>query len=260
LSVKLVQITDCHLGKQQGDRLLGLDTDQSLNEVLQLVLAEQKHIDYFMCTGDLSNDAGEGAYERLIKAFPAEIPQAWLPGNHDENAIMAKCVGENGLFLPSLEFKYWQITLLDTSIPHAVPGLLAQSEMDRLFQAIKDYPQKSHAVFLHHPLQPVGCDWLDEQVVANGKEFLTVLATFPQVKAIFCGHVHQEVEQQYQHIALYATPSTCIQFKPLSAKFAVGDEMPGYRFIELFDDGSFASHVSRLPYRDLHIDHKTKGY
>lgn len=260
MSVKLVQITDCHLGQNAGDRLLGLDTDQSLSDVLYQVHSEQKHIDWFLCTGDLSNDAGSTAYERLIAQLPHHIPQAWLPGNHDENAQMAHYVSETRHFLPSLSFEFWQITLLDSSIPHAVPGLLAPQEIDRLVAILQANPHKSHMIFLHHPLLPVGCAWLDEQVVANGREILALLATYPQVKAVMCGHVHQEHQHSYQHIALYSTPSTCIQFKPNSQQFAVGDEMPGYRFIELFDDGTFATLVSRIPYRELFIDHHSKGY
>lgn len=260
MSVKLVQITDCHLGEREGDRLLGLDTDQSLGYVLERVLAEQPRIDYFICTGDLSNEAGASAYERFIARLPAHIPQAWLPGNHDENHCMGSFASAGRLFLPTLDFGAWQVTLLDSSIPEEVPGFLQPEEIGRAIDILEAYPGKSHLFFLHHPLRPVGCQWLDTQVVGNAGDALAAFENYPQLKLVVCGHVHQESHQSHRHIQLYSTPSTCIQFKPNSAGFAVGDEMPGYRWFELHDDGSYATGVSRIPYRELGIDHHSKGY
>ena len=258
--MKLVQITDCHLGEREGDSLLGLDADKSLEYVLERVQAEQDGIDYFICTGDLSNEAGASAYERFIRKLPGHIPQAWLPGNHDENACMATFATPRRQFLPTLSFDHWQVTLLDSSIPEEVPGFIEPEELERLVDILQSYPQKSHLVFIHHHLLPVGCEWLDTQVVGNASEVLPVLEQYPQLKLVVCGHVHQDTHQSFGHIQLYSSPSTSIQFKPNSKGFAVGDEMPGYRWIELFDDGTFATGVNRIAFRELGIDHNSKGY
>jgi Icc protein len=260
LPVKLLQITDCHLGEQKGERLLGLDTDESLELVLAHMWEEQQQVDLIVCSGDLSNEAGAGAYERLIEKLPSDIPQAWLPGNHDENECMQTFVADNRRFLPTLNYPYWQITLLDSSIPNAVPGLIEFKELERAINVLEQFPEKSHVIFMHHPLQMVGCKWLDTQVIGNADAVLSQLEKYPQLKLIVCGHVHQETHNTHKHIQLYSTPSTCIQFKKHSDGFAVGDEMPGYRWIELHDDGTFATAVSRIPFRELHIDHGSSGY
>lgn len=260
LSVKLLQITDCHLGEQQGERLLGLDTDQSLDYVLSHMFQQEQDVDLLICSGDLSNEAGASAYERLIARLPTHIPQAWLPGNHDDNEVMRTFAAPDRLFLPTLSFPYWQVTLLDSSIPHAVPGFIEPAELQRAVDILEAFPHKSHLIFVHHPLQPVGCQWLDTQVIGNAPEVLAVLARYPQLKLVVCGHVHQDTHQSYGHIQLYSTPSTCIQFKPNSDGFAVGDEMPGYRWFELHDDGTFATAVCRIPFRELNIDHDSLGY
>ena len=260
MPVKLLQITDCHLGEQEGDKLLGLDTDLSLQYVLTHMLGEHDQADLLVCSGDLSNEAGAKAYQRLIEKLPDDILQAWLPGNHDDNDLMKKVIDEKRLFLPSLSFGNWQVTLLDSSIPEEVPGLIAADELARAVAAFETHPDKYHLIFMHHHLHPIGCKWLDTQVINNATEVLETFAKYPQVKLVVCGHIHQDSCQQYEHIELYSTPSTCIQFKPKSDKFAVGTEMPGYRWLELYDDGSYKTEVSRIPHRELEIDQGSSGY
>ncbi len=51
----MVQLTDTHLCKQHGGTLLGMDTDHSLQAVIDLVKAERPAIDLLLGTGDLSD-------------------------------------------------------------------------------------------------------------------------------------------------------------------------------------------------------------
>lgn len=260
MPVKLLQITDCHLGEEEGERLLGLDTDESLEYVLSDMFSKHESADLLVCSGDLSNEAGEGAYRRLIEKLSTDIPQAWLPGNHDENHLMAKFASEQLSFLGSCQLDDWQVTCLDSSIPHEVPGSIAASELKRSIEIIERYPDRHHVIFMHHHLKPMGCAWLDTQVIDNAEEVLAAFSKYPQLKAVFCGHVHQDNHQRHAHFDLYATPSTCIQFKPNSDDFAVGPEMPGYRLIELHDNGDITTTVNRISERDLNIDWKSGGY
>jgi Icc protein len=39
------------------------------------------------------------------------------------------------------------------------------------------------------------------------------------------------------------TPSTCMQFKPRDPGFVVDDRPPGYRVVDLLDDGGIATEV-----------------
>ena len=52
--MRLIQITDCHLGPQQSETLLGLNTDQSLEDVLQLIQKTESGFDHILCTGDVA--------------------------------------------------------------------------------------------------------------------------------------------------------------------------------------------------------------
>ncbi|WP_188152445.1 3',5'-cyclic-AMP phosphodiesterase [Teredinibacter waterburyi] len=257
---RLLQITDCHLGSQPGEKLLGLDTDQSLYDVLQLLQANEAP-DMILATGDISNDGGVASYERFIhiieRYFP-NTPLAWLPGNHDEPMNMdqvarlpieAHCVRGG-----------WNMIFLDSRIPMEEGGDLPPNELERLDKQLAAYPRLPAMVFLHHQPVPVGSAWLDGYVVRNHEDFFSVIDRHPNVKAICWGHVHQYHNSQRNGVELLATPSTCIQFLPHSDKFAVDTAMPGYRRFELHANGHFATQVSRVRQKVYKIDFASSGY
>ena len=54
--VLLVQLSDSHLFAETDGTLLGMNTADSLQRVIDLVLAQQPRIDLMLATGDLSQD------------------------------------------------------------------------------------------------------------------------------------------------------------------------------------------------------------
>jgi Icc protein len=89
----------------------------------------------------------------------------------------------------------------------------------------------------------MGSKWLDSVGLANGDEVLERLRTLRCVRALTFGHVHQAYDDVYEGIRILATPSTCAQFKPGSDKFAVDDNPPAYRRIELHPDGEVTTEL-----------------
>ena len=55
--LRIVQLSDCHLFADESGKLLGLNTQFSLDKVLELVRREQPNPDLILATGDLSQDA-----------------------------------------------------------------------------------------------------------------------------------------------------------------------------------------------------------
>lgn len=88
---------------------------------------------------------------------------------------------------------------------------------------------------------------MDTMRIENGEELLTIVEHFPQVKAITCGHLHQEMQTSHKQIAIFAAPASCFQFKPLATEFELDTLPPGYRVFELFDNGDLQSRCFRLP-------------
>lgn len=257
----LVQITDCHLGNNEQEALLGLDTDLSLNYVLDELLPQFQEISALVCSGDISNDGNSlSPYQRLLNKLPTDIPQLWLPGNHDDNQLMQEAIADRQQVLGDYALGNWHITLLDSSIPRKTPGYIQLSELERALSVLQQYPDKYHMIVMHHHVQPVGSYWIDQQVVGNYQQVLEALAQYPQLKIISSGHVHQDSHQRYQHIDIFTSPSTCVQFLPNSTEFALDDAMPGLRYFVLHDDGYYETGVKRIAQRELNLDKVANGY
>jgi hypothetical protein len=77
----------------------------------------------------------------------------------------------------------------------------------------------------------------------DGPEFMTAIARHDNVRGVAWGHAHQALDLYRGAVRLMCTPATCMQFKPRVDGFIVDDRPPGYRVIDLHDDGGIASEV-----------------
>jgi Icc protein len=261
--LRLVQITDSHLGDQPHARLLNIDTDRSLAAVLELVRREQPQIDALLATGDLADSGATAAYQRFAAASEGLGGQTrWLPGNHDEWPQLRQAVGASSALLErTLLLGNWQIVMLDSTVAGEVGGSIAAAELEALRTALAAAPDRHALVCLHHHVLPVGAAWLDAQRVANSEQLLAELAGWPQVRAVLSGHVHQPSEQKYEHFILLTSPSTCIQFAEGSAEFRVDPNgVPGYRWLELYPDGRIETGISWVTEHQFQVDASAAGY
>ena len=77
-----------------------------------------------------------------------------------------------------------------------------------------------------------------------------MLDNWPQARLVLFGHAHQEADQQHAGLRLLGTPSTCMQFAAGEDTFAVADLPPGYRMLELDENGDIETtvhYVSSFP-------------
>ncbi|MEP5567332.1 MAG: 3',5'-cyclic-AMP phosphodiesterase [Halioglobus sp.] len=262
-TVHLVQITDTHLCAESGGTLLGMDTDRSLQLVIQQVLNERGTPDGVLCTGDLSDQGALQAYRRLIThldKIPA--PDFWLPGNHDDRNEMVTAISGSDRLSGELRARNWQIVLLSSQIPGEVGGRLGAGELARLRSCLQAAEaQGLHSLIcLHHQPVAIGSHWIDQQMVADADEFWAIIDSFNSVKGVLWGHVHQQIDERRGDIALMASPSSCVQFAPGSAKFKADDKPPGYRWLELCSDGAIETGVARVTGADFTVDLDSGGY
>jgi Icc protein len=260
--VRIIQITDSHLGPETSESLLGLNTDQSLDDVLQLIAREQPVIDQIVCTGDIASAGHDICYNRFVNTLRRyfSAPLAWLAGNHDSAAMMAEVTMPNPPEMRQIVLGNWLVLLLDSAVPGQVYGYLADTELEYLQRALAANPDKHLMIMLHHQPVPVGSAWIDQYILRNADAFFGILDQHPQIKAVVWGHVHQDFLAERKGVKLIATPSTCVQFQPLCDDFTVDTQMPGYRWFELHNDGSFETGISRVTDKQYNIDYKSAGY
>lgn len=260
-SVLIVQLSDSHLLEEEGGRLLGMDTQDSLQQVVDRVLEEQPKVDLILATGDLSQDGSEASYRRFRQMTAAiDAPARWLPGNHDEvPAMQVACVGSN-LLETVVDIGNWRVIVLDSTIAGAVAGYLDDRQLALLERALSEAPDRHHLITLHHHPVSIGCRWMEQIGLRNPTAFFSVLDRFPQARAVLWGHVHQEFDQIRGNLRLLASPSTCVQFMPGSETFMVDSAAPGYRWLRLYDDGRIDTGVSRVAGIEYVVDYGVKGY
>lgn len=256
--LKLLQITDPHIGASADYRLAGVDTRRSFDLVLRQAALEEP--DMLLLTGDNAGDSSEAAYLYFFERVKQlGLPFHWLPGNHD---IIATCEASPGAtpFKRNFVLGDWNIVMLDSVIPRSPNGRLGEEEIEALEKTLAENTAANVLVCLHHHPVNINCAWLDQQRVADADEFFATLDRYDAVRAVIWGHIHQEFNSERNGVKLHSCPSTCIQFKPNSDDFALDRTDPGYRVLELQPDGSFNTYVRRVEIPDLGVDHSCLGY
>jgi Icc protein len=247
-AVRLVQITDCHIFATAEECLRGLNTRQSFAAVSNAAIIRSGQLDLLLATGDLSQDGSTASYDHLAQKFDdMGIPTFWLPGNHDDSdAIQENFRGKWIHASKHVLIGNWQIVLLNSTIKGAVYGRVPATQLEFLSRALKAYPDRHALVCLHHQALDCGSEWLDLKGLKDSAQLRAQLALHDNVKAVLWGHVHQESTQTIDDVLWMSTPSSCVQFKPGSKDFAVGNEAPGYRHLSLYADGRIETAVHRI--------------
>jgi len=260
MPIRVLQISDCHLFNDVEGRLLGMNTQNSLERVLALVNQDAPY-DVALCTGDLVQDASIVGYKRFRDMMDQfAIPQYWIPGNHDIRANMQEATQNSAVLQSVIQIGAWQIIMLDSTIEGAVPGFMSEDTLEFLDKNLTMGKSLHTMVCLHHQPIPIGAIWLDNLGVQNADDFLSVIDQHQNVRTVVWGHVHQHFDSLRNNIPFFATPSTCVQFTPNSDDFAVDSLPPGYRSFLLHDDGRVESDVKRVAVFDFEIDHSVKSY
>lgn len=247
-TLRFIQLTDTHLFDRADGTLRGLNTADSLAAVVAQIRAHQLHIDGILATGDLSHDGGTPSYRRLIKLLaPLQAPVYCLPGNHDALSIFSCALkGPRTHSGGRLLAGNWQLVFLDSAVHGAVHGHLRRAELARLDAALREHPERYALICLHHQPVPVSSTWLDRLMLDNADAFFEVIDRHAQVRGILWGHVHQPFDTLRNCVRLFASPSTCIQFKPSCGEFTLDNQPPGYRWLEFQDNGEISTRIEWL--------------
>lgn len=262
---RILQLTDMHLFGDPKTNLIGFNPYHSLQQVMFSVADSiiKKPPSLLALTGDISQDYSLASYKaakEVFRNFPYQI--AATMGNHDHQSTFTDFFGDptqdsNKLFT----LNNWSILFLNSNWPGHVGGQLAQTELDFLRKALTALRKQHIIIFLHHPVLPVGSHWLDKIMTNNAAQFLEIIDQHHNIKAVICGHTHQETNILRLGVTYLSTPAISWQFAVQSYNFKLDTLMPGYRLIDLHEDGTFQTEVVRIEYNDAFVpDLNSKGY
>ncbi|PID43827.1 MAG: 3',5'-cyclic-AMP phosphodiesterase [Proteobacteria bacterium] len=259
--VQVVQITDSHLRREPDGKLLGVNTRDSFDAVLELVRANHPSPDIVLATGDIAQDGEAAAYHcfREKTAF-FDCPVCCIAGNHDDADTMERVLGGGKSLSRQVRIGNWQLVMLNSSVKGQVFGEIGSSDLALLERALDDSSGLNCLVCFHHQPIDIQCQWLDAIGLHNRDRLFDILGQYDHVRAVLWGHIHQELDQIIDNIRYLATPSTCVQFAPKTRDFTVDDQAPGYRWLELHPGGDIHSGVIRVESRDFGVDRNSRGY
>lgn len=257
-AVRLFQVSDSHCYASDDSRLTWTDMPIYPNRSLQAVLShlhgQREGYSALLLTGDLAQEETPATYQRvneMLNAFP--LPVFTIPGNHDIPEMMRENLGGNVQMPEQVTLGNWHLLFLDTHADGKPDGRLSEEQFDRFEVLLGGIPADDFAaVFMHHHPVPIDSEWMDVMGLREQRYFWNLVEHFPQVKVVFNGHIHQEFSGQYEYadgrkVAVYGTPATCVQMKPVRKNIEFDHNRPAWRNIALLADGSVETSVHYLP-------------
>jgi Icc protein len=257
----IVQLTDSHLRRDSAGKLLGMNTRDSLAAVLSTVQTNHPRPDLIIASGDIAQDGSSAAYQYFADSLRAfDCPAYWFAGNHDSATNLQAVAGEATALRRAEVFGSWLLVFMNSAVSGQVHGFIGLDDLRWLNQMLSCHPDKHVLISFHHHPVDIGSVWLDNIGLKNRDQFWHEIRQFTQVKAILIGHVHQFFDEVVGGVRVLATPSTCVQFLPNSKEFSIDSQSPGYRWLELYDDGSIATDVIRATDFSFDVDMDSDGY
>lgn len=204
------QISDCHLS----------DERSFINFERALQYAENDlSCDTLLLTGDICCNPKAGDYTRLITLVEQHVSNKTIyaiAGNHDDSVLMRKEMkgstikmvdktnihGRNVLFLDS-SFKP-----IDTRHPLG-SGRIDNRGLAKLAKQLRK--MKNAIVVVHHPVIPVGSEWMKSICMENDDKLLNTLSK-RSVREVICGHGHDGLKVTKHGVTQYMAPATAYGF------------------------------------------------
>lgn len=243
-TVQLVQLTDLHLLADPDGCLKGVATLASLRATLRAAAADLAGAHAVVLSGDLVQDQPD-AYAHLPPLLtPLGLPVLCIPGNHDLPSALAASLQQAPFQVGGQhDAGRWRILLLDSSVAGQAHGELGGAALAGLALQLHEAADRHVLIVLHHPPLPLGSAWLDAIGLQDGVALLALLQAHDCVRGVVFGHAHQAYDATLGTVRLLGTPSTCAQFRPHSAEFALDDQPPAYRVLQLQANGQIDTRV-----------------
>lgn len=244
----VLQITDTHLHATKDSKMRGVRTYDTYMRVLQAATGGAQRPDCIVVTGDVVQDESREGYTHFRESLEhLGIPVIVTSGNHDDPAMLAEVLDSPPFHVDrSIRFSHWSLIAVSTHLMGEDAGGLGERRRASLKRVIAEHADQHVLVCMHHHPIPMGSRWLDAVALRDSAEFLQMIDTCSNVRAVTCGHVHQASERDRNGVTYFTSPSTCSQFRPAREFFELDDLPPGCRWFSLYEDGRLSSTLQWL--------------
>lgn len=234
----IAQISDPHL-RPRGMLYQGVvDTNAALSRAVVQLNRLSPQPDVVLLTGDIV-DEGDPAEYAVAREILSELKARLLviPGNHDERDAFRAAFHDHA-YLPAEGPLHYvenvgpvRIVALDVTVPgehHGVFDEVAHTWLERVLAADPGQPT---VVMMHQPPLVSGVPYLDAYRCFGADRLAALLARYPSIARVLCGHVHRQMMMRFGGTLLSTAPSTAtaIALRPWEeAEPASFVEPPGF--------------------------------
>jgi 3',5'-cyclic-AMP phosphodiesterase len=233
----IAQISDPHV-RPAGILYKGvLDTNAALAAAVAQINALDPSPDLVVLTGDVVDEGHPDEYA-AARALLTELKPKLLaiPGNHDDpNGFRAAFPGhfpsDGPLHVTCGDAGPVRVIGFDVTVPGLHHGEVNDRGAAWLQRTLAAEPERPTVVLMHQPPVVSGIPYLDKYNCRGADRLAAIVASFPALERILCGHVHRTMQMRFAGTLLCTAPSTgtAIALRPTRAAMPASFlEPPGF--------------------------------
>jgi len=229
--LKIGQISDLHIGEDES-LVQGIDVRKNFLEAYKS--ESMADLDLLVLSGDLANENAEpGAYSYIANLLKdCKVPVCIIPGNHDDIKVMEKFFDLKGKVHNGKCYYRYDIDGRSIFFLDSANGTVSSEQLLWLEQETSKVDGEV-LLFVHHPPCLCGHKFMDLRYsMKNIDEVQSTLSRIKNLKHIFVGHYHSEMQVEMGEQTVYVTPSTQMQIDSNQSVFCLSSAAPGWRVIE----------------------------
>lgn len=172
--------------------------------------------DVVILSGDLVDEGTEAEYAAAREMLAGiRQPLLMIPGNHDEREAfrrsfpeMAFASGTGPLHFADGSHGPVRIVGFDVTVPGDHHGDIDDAAAAWLDEALAAEPDRPTLIMMHQPPFESGIPYIDLYRCFNGDRLAAIVARYPAVERIVCGHIHRVMQMRFGGTVLCTAPST----------------------------------------------------
>ena len=234
--MKLVHISDTHF-VASGMRILNLDPEARLREVIASVNLNHADADLCVFSGDLSDRGDVESYLALRHVLQdLSVPYRLMLGNHDNRQHFLQVFPEHVHCADGFAQTYHRGTDVDLLLldslddAHPAIGRLCPARLAWVRRVLDAAAGRPMLAFVHHPPFDIGMPWFEAMLLQNGDEVMELLLSHGHVTHLAFGHVHLDTSGVHRGVSFSATRGTAhkIAFSQAPHEAFYSDAGPSY--------------------------------
>lgn len=247
-----VHISDTHIGPTKGYERHGHHPLRCARRLVKIINRLPQRPDFVVHTGDVVTDPDPQAYQLAARIFAdLEAPIYYVVGNHDRAQDIhhflpmgprQDLAPDRDLLSYVFEVRGYRFLVVDARGPRAIDphGLFSAQQLQIVREELaKEGPPL--VIFTHFPVLDLNSVWMDTNMLTlNGAEFHDIVKQGRErVRAVFYGHVHQNMQTFRDGVLYVSGASAFSQFAAWPDDVEVqldAQHPPGYGFVHLLPE------------------------